>query len=100
MALLKGRLFAGALFAGALLAGQQAGIVPQPVEESYARGGGAWQPVANKKILKLIQGEIVSDIGVVTDEPELEHISVAHLNTRKSRSRAVRRSSEELLLLS
>ena len=100
MALFKGKLFAGALFAGALLTGQQLDPVPQPEEARYARGGGAWQPVSRKKILKIIHGEVVAELATVADTPVLEPVPALPINTRKQRARAARRTSEEFLLLS
>lgn len=100
MALLKGKLFAGALFAGALLSGQQLEPIPQPEEARYAKGGGAWQPVSRKKILKVIQGEVVTELAILADAPVLEPVSALPISTRKQRARAARRTSEEFLLLS
>jgi hypothetical protein len=75
-------------------------IIPaeQPVATPYARGGGAWQSISNKKIKRKPRDKF-EEFQILIDGMIVDIIPDVSITTKQPRSRAERRASEEFLLI-
>ena len=104
---IRSRIVRGVGF-GALAMATVGFIIPaeQPVATSYAKGGGAWHPVTNKKIKrkprdKFEEFQIIIDgmIFNINPPPAIASRPPPTVTLNHPRSRAERRASEEILLI-